>query len=259
MRVFHFLLSILLLAALPLAAPADTIVLGADHWCPINCEPKSDKPGYMVEIAKTVLEKAGHKVEYKVLPWTRAIEEARRGSINGIIGGYTTDAPDFVFPANELGLLGSDIYVLKTNPWVYNGLESLGEISLGTVKDYAYGGEMENYIKQNQANSKRIQMADGDNALQTNLRKLTAGRVDAIIESDAVFWYNAAQMNLTDKVKAAGIVVEPEKLYIGFAPESVNPKSKEYAKLLSDGMENLRQSGELQKILAKYSLQDWKK
>jgi polar amino acid transport system substrate-binding protein len=43
---------------------------------------------------------------------------------------------------------------------------------------------------------------------------------------------------------------------MAFSPK--NPKSKEYAKLLSAGIEQMRLSGELSKILAKYQLTDWR-
>ena len=44
---------------------AKTVVLVADEWCPYNCAPNSDKPGYVVEIAELVFAEAGHTVIYK--------------------------------------------------------------------------------------------------------------------------------------------------------------------------------------------------
>ena len=36
-------------------ARADEVVLLADAWCPYNCEPGSDTPGFMIEIARELL------------------------------------------------------------------------------------------------------------------------------------------------------------------------------------------------------------
>lgn len=33
------------------------VVLGADEWCPYNCTPGSNQPGYVVELAKAIFEK----------------------------------------------------------------------------------------------------------------------------------------------------------------------------------------------------------
>ena len=46
-------------------------------------------------------------------------------------------------------------------------------------------------------------------------------------------------------------------LYIAFAPAQVCPQCTEYAQTLSRGMSQLRQSGELGEILARYGLRDW--
>ena len=79
---------------------ADTIIIGADEWCPINCEPGSERPGFLVETARAVFEKAGHNLEYVKMPWSRTLDEVRKGRINGAIGAYFQDAPDFIFPEN---------------------------------------------------------------------------------------------------------------------------------------------------------------
>lgn len=65
---------------------ADTIILVADKWCPYNCTPETERPGFLVEIARRAFELAGHKLEYRLMPWKRAVTEAKRGNVNGIIG-----------------------------------------------------------------------------------------------------------------------------------------------------------------------------
>jgi polar amino acid transport system substrate-binding protein len=45
-------------------------------------------------------------------------------------------------------------------------------------------------------------------------------------------------------------------VYIAFSPG--NPKSQEYAQILSKGIQQLRASGELATILKKYGMSDWK-
>ena len=50
------LLLVLLLLLLPqqvLSEERPGIVIAADQWCPINCVPGSDRPGFMIEIART--------------------------------------------------------------------------------------------------------------------------------------------------------------------------------------------------------------
>jgi polar amino acid transport system substrate-binding protein len=238
------------------AAQADTITIVADEWCPYNCVPGSDKPGYMIEIAQKVLGEAGHTIEYSNLPWSRAIEESRRGKFSAIVGAARDDAPDFVYPGEALGISGSVFAVKKGAGWKYTGIDSLAAVSVGVIQDYSYSDEFDAYAEANAKDSKKIQVATGETALSTNIRKLEAGRIGALLEDRAVLDYQLAQENKAGSVDIAGGLEEAE-IFIAFSP--ANPASKDYAKLLGEGVAKLRASGELGKILARYGLKDWKK
>lgn len=238
-------------------ALADKIVLAADNWCPFNCDPKSEKPGYMVEVAQKAFSKSGHTLEYIIVPWERAVKDARIGKYSGVIGAYVDDAPDFIFPENELSNNSDSIFVLKKSSWSYKDISSLSGISLGVIKGYAYGSdELNAYIKKNGNNIKKVQLSHGDSAQEMNIKKLAHGRMDAVIETPAVFWYTANQLRMGDKFKNAGDISKPKKSFIAFSP--ANPKSKEYARILSNGIDDLRKTDELKLILKKYGLDDWK-
>lgn len=246
---------LLLVSSLTLSASceADEITLAADIWCPINCDPSSTEGGIMIEIAEKAFSASGHTIVYKVIPWKRAIEEARQGRIDGIVGAFIGDAPDFVFPDNELLIVSSNaFFVRKSSGWSYRGVPSLAEIQLGAVREYDYGDVINTYLEE----GNNVQLISGKTPLEINIKKLLAGRIDAIVESEIVFWYTVNNMGLGNRVKAAGHIYEPEKCYIAFSPSL--PTSEKYAELLSDGVDMLRASGELNLILARYGLVDWK-
>ncbi|MBF0200218.1 MAG: transporter substrate-binding domain-containing protein [Desulfamplus sp.] len=233
----------------------DHIIIAADNWCPINCEPGTSMPGYMVETARKIYEKEGHTVEYIVRPWARAIHECRTGKINGIIGAFKGDAPDFIFPENELGLISQAFFVKTASTWSYNGIKSLEGVKLGAIIDYDYGEELTQYIEKNK-DSRMVDLIGGSDPLMMNINKLMGDRIDVIIEVPPVLWYKASEMGVKDQLRVAGRMDEPESAYIAFSPD--NHSSQKYADILSHGIENLRRSGELKKILEKYGLEDWK-
>ncbi|MBF0119123.1 MAG: transporter substrate-binding domain-containing protein [Desulfobacterales bacterium] len=237
-------------------AKGEQITLASDIWCPFNCAPDSSEQGYMVEIAKTVFKKSGHDVKYILMPFARAIKESREGKVTALIGVYKEDVPDFIFPKNELGMLGFSIFTTKENNWVYNGISSLEKVSLGVIRDYTYNSELVDYINKNASNSKKIQVIHGENPVDINIKKLLAGRLDATIETEQVFLYNAMKLGVIDKIKSSGVAVEPKEAYIAFSPTV--KESKVYAEILSNGIDELRKSGELSKILNKYGLKDWR-
>lgn len=241
---------------------ADTITIKSDEWCPFNCEPGSDSPGYMIEVARIIFQKAGHTLIYENMPWSRSIVQARKGNIDAIPGATKGEVPDFIFPEEEFGASMTYFFVKKGNPWKYTDVNSLAQVRIGVQEDYEYGPVVDEYIEKNK-NSMRVQAVKSEDPVTLNLKKLLKGKIDAFPEDKLVFLYNAKTMGVLDQVEEVGVIptesredFEATKVYIAFSP--ANPKSKEYAQVLSDGIKKMRASGELQKILDKYGLKDWK-
>lgn len=253
-RVRPTLLLGLLACCLPVQAA--TITIAADQWCPYNCEPGSATPGFMIEIAQKVLGEAGHTIEYSNLPWSRAIDEARKGKYTAIVGAAKDDAEDFVFPGNALGISKTVFAIRKGDPWKYSGIASLAGVSVGTIQDYSYSEEFDAYVAANAKDSAKIQVATGEDALSTNIKKLEAKRIGAFVEDNAVLQYELKQAGKAGAFDVAGDLGDAE-LFIAFSPAL--PESKEYARLLGEGVAKLRASGELATILAKYGVSDWQK
>jgi len=234
-------------------ASADVITLAADKYPPYNDVQDSPNPGYVVEIAQRIFTKAGHEVKYVVVPWTPAIEETRSGVYNAIIGAFRNDAPDFVFPANEVGQCSFCFFISKETPWKYSGIPSLKGKKIGTIRGYSYTTELDPFLKDNHD----VEAAFGEDALEKNIRKLIGGRLDLVVEDKYVFLSTANQLHIPpSEYRNAGALNADQSIYIAFGPG--NPKSEEYARILSDGIDELRSSGELKAILAKYGLTDWK-
>lgn len=235
------------------AAAKEMITLRADTWCPYNCDPTSKTPGYVIEIAKEVFAKVGIDVEYKTLNWARAISDSRKGDYVGIVGATHSDAPDFVFPEETEGPNQNCFYTAPKSQWRYAGVSSLEKVKLGIIRDYAYSDEVDSYIKEHVKNSKSIEVVSGDNPLEMNLKKLAAGRIDATIENRFVMAY-FQDSHKQIAIREAGCVKDAP-IYIAFSP--ANKKAKRYAAELSAGLKELRKSGRLNVILARYGLKDW--
>jgi polar amino acid transport system substrate-binding protein len=77
LNVIRFLIVILSYSILVVSVQAQTISIRADYWYPMNGDPNSDKPGYMIDLAKAIFEPQGIAVDYQLMPWSRAIQETR--------------------------------------------------------------------------------------------------------------------------------------------------------------------------------------
>jgi len=232
---------------------ADTITIRADIWCPYNCEPGSDAPGYMIEIAQKIFGNFNHTVDYQAMPWARALKQTREGKYVAVVGAYVEDAPDFLF-ADYLGTSTMVFYGQKDSLWKFDGIQSLKSVNLGVVRDYAYTPELDKYIAENNK-KKNVQMASGEDALEVNIKKLQKKRIDVFIANEKVFGYHIKQTAWSmDDFKNCG-VLSTDKVHMAFSPN--NPNSKSYVEAVNNGLKMLRTSGELKKILDKYNVQDW--
>ena len=226
----------------------------ADRYYPYNGIPNSPKPGYMIEIAQYALAKSGHTVKYQLMPWGRAIEQVRRGEKDCIIAGFKSDAPSFIFPELNQGVDQIAFYSTTGNQWQYTGVDSLRSIRLGIIESYSYQDDVDVYIQQANA-SPMIKARHDKFALENNLMGLIKGDLDVIVESRPVVESTLKKLNLADKIQYVGAADKLGKNYIACSP--VLESSKEYAQLISDATAELRQNGQLEKILAKYGLRDW--
>ena len=235
---------------------AETISLVADEWPPFNGVSNSENEGFIVDVARAVFEKNGMRVTYETISWKRAIEMVREGHRNGLIGASRTDAPDFVFPSEEFSRNYIAFYVRADSQWRYRDQSDIEAVSVGVIAGYDYRRWLLDYIQINQDNLDKVQIITGQNPLQRNLMKLIDGRIDAIVDNEAVIINVARKMGLTNQITLAGYGTEPSSIYIAFSPKL--KRSKDYAEILSQGIMKLRASGELKRILIKYGLNDWK-
>ncbi|WP_097459253.1 substrate-binding periplasmic protein [Mangrovitalea sediminis] len=258
---FCRMLLLVLLGTLPAVAQSKTLVIGADLWCPYNCTPGSSHPGYVVEVARAVFEPLGIKVVYRNIPWQRAKRMLEKGTLQGLIAATPANIADLkvapVFPRESVGRMHNSFYTLASSHWQFAKAPSLDDIRLGVVDGYDYGPHVQPYITRWKG-SERVLAITGTHAVARLQTLMRMGRVDVILEDDDVFRYTAGQLGFEDYRKA-GAVTAPQamdNLFIAFSP--VDPKAADYAKMLSQGVQRLRRSGELARILKRYGLTDWK-
>ena len=235
-------------------AIADTVTIRADEWYPVNGKANSSQPGYMIEVAREILNENGHRLDYQTLPWLGSIAMVRKGTYDCVVGADIRNAPDFLFSKNTWGEIKAVMYTKKGNTWRYGGLSSLSNKRLGVIGSYAYSDELDQYIINNK-DSHNVQVVKADKALKQNIGKLLSGHLDVVVEYDLIMEAKLAELGYTQDIIAAGEVTKGESLYIACSPNK--PSSAMYVDMFSDGIAKMRDSGRLKTILDKYGLQDW--
>lgn len=250
MKLPLFLIWLILNATFAMSA---TIPVVGDEWCPYNCKP-SNKPGFMIKLAERIFEKSGHTIEYSVVPWKRAKLGIKDGIYDGIVGMTKNKTTEklYVFPEQELGESQFCFYALSESQWEFTGVPSLKEIKLGVINGYGYGADgtpIEEYLTNNK-DTPFVNAISGRYALKQIIKMILLERLTTVIEDSMVMEYTLATMGHQTKFKKVGCLEEVDRVHIAFSLK--NPRSGEYAKILSKGIIELKKSGEYEEVINSY-------
>jgi polar amino acid transport system substrate-binding protein len=125
---------------------------------------------------------------------------------------------------------------------------------IGISSGYSYSEDIDTWLKK-PANRGKVIVQKGENPAEINARNLALGRLDGVIEDDHVMQHMVTKLGIADKVALAGCQKQT-RIFVAFSPRMKD--APQMVKQFDEGMEALRQSQQLAKILAKYGLTDWK-
>ena len=228
-----------------------TLTIAADIWCPINCDPAASELGIGIDLAKKIFEPLGYQVNYIVTPWARALDDARQGRIDAVVGANTTDDPTLIFPKNAITNISDDFYVRAENPLQYRDISSLSDQRLGIIKDYGYDAHLTEFIAGQMHKAGMIQAISGDTALEQNIKKLLAKRIDVLVESSVIMDYKIKTDGLKGKMRWVGGIPQGN-VFVAFSPALTS--SALHAQQFDEGMTRLKTSGELSALYQSYGL-----
>ena len=237
---------------------AETIAIVCEPACPYACiDQKMGKPaklpGIAMEIAKAVFEPLGYQITLDFRPAARAVRATRYGKFTAYVT-VKEAAPDLIYPEHEVLMAKVCFFVKKGNPWRYEGIDSLKKVRLGCTASYHFGGSIQEYIEKHKQTD-AVQLIWGGDAVEKNIKKLFVGRIDTFLDEANMVLYIIKQKSLSSSVQVAGCVTDWKyPVYLGFCPSL--PQSKEYVRILSNGIKQLKDSGQLQTIYRKYGLMD---
>lgn len=253
-RSFRRLLaSLLLLVLLGAAARAETMRLRADVWMPYNGEPDAALPGYAIEIARTILGPHDITLDYRTMPWGDALKAVAAGEIDAIVGANREEAEGLVLPEERIGLPRVGLFVRRDNTWRYDNIASLRTVRLGAIVDYKYWPTFDDYIAKHGAPN--VILFSGENPLEDALAQLKEGKVDVVAETAPVFAWTAKSAGFASSDFRLVYLHEGDPVFFAFTPHG--EAGRRYARLFDEGLRELRRTGRLADILARYGQKDW--
>jgi polar amino acid transport system substrate-binding protein len=238
---------------------ATLIRVSGDNWCPFTCQ-NSDSPGYIVEIGQKILSKKNILLEFNLQPWPKAVRESMVGKIDALAGASRPDGSHLVFPLEAQGIQKSCIWEGKKNTQLkdISNTEGLRGKRIGIVKGYSYGEPIDTILSSPALKKKSgiifEEVVSENPTLQLQILS-EQGNIDGFIESDAVL-HMEAKIRGWETLPREVFCISPIEVYIAFSDK--NKQANQMAFWLTQGMKDIRKSGELKKILEKYGVKDWK-
>jgi polar amino acid transport system substrate-binding protein len=251
---FAVSLALLVVCLFPALSAADVLKVRADSWMPYNGKPADEKPGYVVEIMRAIFETRGTRIDYQIQPWADALAAARLGEVDAVIGANEREAEGLIVPETPIGSPVMALFTRKNLDWKFARIASLKAVRLGVMEGYSYWDALDSYV--DNPSGGHVSIFAGDTPLLDALAKLDSGELDVIAEMVPVMvWTLKSKGRSTGDLNIA-YKHENEPIYVAFTNSLRGIK---YAAEFDAGLQKLRASGELGKILSRYGVQDWEK
>jgi polar amino acid transport system substrate-binding protein len=235
----------------------EVLTFGYTEACPLMCPNQKDK-GFTTEITKTVLEKSGYTVKFESLPWSRAVDFANKGTLSGLICTGQEESPLLIYPKLEEGIQNDCFYGAYSDKWKPNDLTSFINRKTIIFKGWVYEQKYKDKLGEKIYFKTFKEFSLEGGYFKRAIKMVQRGRAHAFWSDENMFKYFLKQ---NQSIKEANIVkklgcIKRQKLYLGMSPKF--PKlAKKVNRDFDKGMREIRKSGELDKIMAKYGLTDW--
>lgn len=265
--LFGFLLASVLSVTLPVSAEVTAKVVSeaagthpkiirvaADPWCPYNCEPEQERQGLMIDIAVAALKRSGYTLDYQIINWARAKKMVIHGQLDGIVGMSRESKTETLYHFSKTPLAWSQICFFKRadDAWSYQSTQSLDDRIMGWINDYGFTNpDIDQWVKAKR-NTPAIAVVAGVRVHHSLFTMLLAKRIDTFAEDLYVIQHQLSEERLQDAISVAGCAPEKDEVHIAFT--KVSEARHLWSKALDDGVQHLRDSGELARILAHYNL-----
>lgn len=151
----------------------DTISYCFNSWPPFAMVENGQPAGISIEILAEATRRAGYRPVFTELPWNRCLDEVEQGRIDAVVDAASRD--EFIQGPVSYSFYSNTIWVREGDLLQRYEAAQLRERTVGLVDGYDYPPSLLDDLRQAGA---RFETTVDD---PTNIRKLSFGRVDAII------------------------------------------------------------------------------
>ncbi len=226
------------------ASAKEKIIFACDDYPPYEYLENKKPIGIVVDIVRDVCEKIGIEPDIKVLPWKRALMDAKTGRVYGLFAMFRTpERTEFLYyPDTPVSYEKGIVVARKNSGLKVAAMDDLKNLTVGVVHEYSYGKEFDSYKGLKKDYSK-------DEA--SLLTKLNGKRMDIAVTTELVFKYTAKKLKMADRFEVLDYVRSNDPLYVGFS-KAKGEKARELSEKFGKILKTMWEDKSIEKIEQRY-------
>lgn len=178
---------------------SETLNMTSVNWEPFYGENLPEN-GFFPALAREAFKRAGYEITISFRPWKRALEMARKGKYDGLVGAYYNEDRANTFYFTDPVAESEEVFVQnKGRGIVYKNLEELKKYEIGGIRGSAQIDELRNMGFQTEVATNYIM----------NIKKLNANRFDLLIIGKQKLFYDLENHKEFKKFKGTFEILEP--------------------------------------------------
>lgn len=218
-RAFFRSLALLLMFSVSVFTSADNhppvvIVHGDDNWAPNEFPgPSGSFEGIHADLVRMAAEKLGIPVEFRRVPWARALEMMKQGQADAVTyAGYTEERNEYMYflPGNIINQTETRFIKLRNNDSVfYDGsLSSVAGLRIGKIRGYEYGKSFEENLPEH-----LLELSTEEQMIRMLVKK----RLDLILMNFEPIRYRMKGKPVLDMIMPIEPVFKVHDIYLAFS------------------------------------------
>lgn len=226
---------------------AEKITLATLNWQPFYGEDLPEN-GFFAALSREAFKRAGYEMELEFMPWKRALEMAKKGKYDGLLGAYfNEDREKEFFYTDSIARNEESFFQKKGKNIKYENIDELKQYKVGGLRGSAP-------VKALQEKGMTLEEVPDD---ILNIKKLVGDRIDLIIAGKQQLFYNLN--NMADLQKFVGKIeaVEPPfKSYDLYCP--ISKKRSDGTNIVTKfnkALQEMREDGSYDEILKRFGQQ----
>ncbi|MBI9085742.1 MAG: transporter substrate-binding domain-containing protein [Desulfobacterales bacterium] len=223
--------------------------VGIDKIEPMSWNAQGEARGFICDIVKEIGRIAGFKSEISLLPFKRALKTLQEGRTDGMISlHYKKGREAFaLYPREPLYKTKFCIFVKEGKGFPFSGIKDLYGKRVGKMSGWFLGNEFDNAVKHGKI------VLDETTLLESNIRKIVAGRIDAYLGTYFATSYEIKNLGLKDRIVALPDSIKEESVYMVISRNGNTIKDKTgFLKRLDAAVEFARDEGVMDRLTDKY-------